>query len=279
MANLGTSLRLLSLLLCLYTTTSLSFKNPVRTWTKDIKIGYDRRVAADASFPQKSIAEVLLAAGTQLTAEWQRRGAERLLPEAEFVIAGVLTAVVGKYFSMWKVAQTQLAATTKTTIVHHKQQEEDADSHQDPSVGGMKVPTNAFQATMLDGITVPSSKQRLGSLVAPIVPLFRAGVIASALGYGMTAGIFSGSSVRTKVVTQQVNIVYACLYTGAFMAVVSNLRYQILQGLVEPAVDKWLRKVPLLRAVVIFSIRIGNGLLGSILAISGMRWLGLQKLK
>jgi len=256
--------------LCAHPATSFSLKNPVQSWTKEIAVGYERRVAADPSFPAKSVAEVFLAAGTQLTAEWQRRGAARLLPEIEFILAGVLTAVAGKYFSMWKVAKTQLVATHSTAAAA-------AATDQELRFGGMKVPTNAFQATLLDGFTPPSMKQRLGSLIAPTVPLFRAGMIASAVGYGMTAGIFSGS--RTRVVTQQVNIVYACLYTGAFMAVVSNLRYQVLQGVIEPAIDSWFRRVPFLRATVIFAIRIGNGLLGSILAISGMRLLGLQKLK
>lgn len=249
---------------------ALALKNPIKSWTREIAVGYERRVAADPSFPVKSVAEVFLAAGTQFTAEWQRRGASQLLPEVDFVLAGVLTAVAGKYYSMWKVAKTQLGATDALLDQY------------EPRLGRMKVPTNAFQSTMLDGVTRPSVKQRLGSFVAPVFPLFRAGIFASLIGYGLTAGMISLRSflVPSYVpVTRQVNIVYACLYTGAFMAVFSNLRYQVLQGAIEPAVDAWFARLPFLRAVVIFVIRIGNGLLGSILAISGMRLLGLQKLK
>jgi hypothetical protein len=251
---------------------ALALKNPIKSWTRDIAVGYERRVAADSSFPLKSAAEVFLAAGTQFTAEWQRRGTAQLLPEVDFVLAGVLTAVAGKYYSMWKVAKTQLGNSTTDALL----------DQDEPRLGRMKVPTNAFQSTMLDGVTRPSVKQRLGSLVAPVFPLFRAGIFASLIGYGLTAGMISLRSflVPSYVpVTRQVNIVYACLYTGAFMAVFSNLRYQVLQGAIEPAVDAWFARLPFLRAVVIFVIRIGNGLLGSILAISGMRLLGLQKLK
>jgi hypothetical protein len=255
-----------------HNTNALALRNPIKSWTRDIAIGYERRVAADPSFPVKSAAEVFLAAGTQFTAECHRRGTAQLLPEVDFVLAGVLTAVAGKYYSMWKVAKTQLGNSTTDALL----------DQDEPRLGRMKVPTNAFQSTMLDGVTRPSVKQRLGSLVAPVFPLFRAGIFASLIGYGLTAGMISLRSflVPSYVpLTRQVNIVYACLYTGAFMAVFSNLRYQVLQGAIEPAVDAWFARLPFLRAVVIFVIRIGNGLLGSILAISGMRLLGLQKLK
>lgn len=78
--------------------TSLAYQSPLRRWSKELKTGYSRRVAADPSFPAKSITEVLLAAGTQLTAEWNRRGATRMIPEIDFVIPGILTAVFGKYY-------------------------------------------------------------------------------------------------------------------------------------------------------------------------------------
>lgn len=64
---------------------------------KQIRNGYQVRVAADPSFPQKSCTEILLAAGTQIAAEWNRRGAHRLIPEADFVLPAILTAVFGKY--------------------------------------------------------------------------------------------------------------------------------------------------------------------------------------
>lgn len=227
-------------------------------------------MTADPSFAVKSITEVLLAAGTQFTAEYERRGSN-LLAEMDFVTAGILTAIFGKYYSMWRVAPTKLGKS--------KQKSE---ANDEPVLFGMKVPTNAFQKTMLDGESVPSIQQRMASFLVPIVPLFRAGFIASTVGYGLTALMIL---LRSKFIpsyvqkTQNVNILYASLYTGLFMAVVSNIRYQLLQGLIEPFLDSLFRRIPLLRAVAIFATRTANGLLGSALAISGMKMLGLQRLK
>jgi len=72
--------------------------NNVNDWKQQVRRGYDRRVNADPSFFGKSITEVLIAAGTRLMAEWSRRGASRMIPELDFVLPAVLTAVFGKYY-------------------------------------------------------------------------------------------------------------------------------------------------------------------------------------
>ena len=244
---------------------------PTSHWMKDLLTGYERRCAADPSFPIKSITKVVLAAGTQLTAEFERRGVDRISAEVDFVVAGVLTAMYGKYASMWKVAPTSIKEGTKAN----------PDSSV-PRIGKIEVPTNAFQKYLLDGVTEPSVKQRVGSLLVPMVPLFRSGVIASMVGYGATALLIQMRSILVPsyvATTQSVNIIYASLYTGAFMALVSNLRYQFLQGIIEPAISTTLHRLPYAQAALIFITRVANGILGSILAISGMRLLGLQKLR
>lgn len=249
--------------------------------------GYRARVAADPSFLSKSIVEVALAAGTQLAAEMKRRGRQGCIIEIDFVVAGLLTAIVGKYYSAWRVAPTARPdgegdgegpgiATDASASV----------SEMTPSGKGSfwsNIPTNAFQPFHLDGVTRPSAVERLAAIVAPVPALFRAGVIASSIGYGLTSVLIF---LRTVMVpsyvakTVSVNILHACLYTGAFMAVASNLRYQVLSGIIEPRfVDTMLRQWPKMRALVTFAIRLANGLLGSTLAIAGMKWLGLQKLK
>ena len=253
--------------------------NPMNTGVRLKKLvepisdGYKKRMKADPSFALKSITEVFLAAGTQFSAEWSKRGANRMMPEIDFVVAGVLTAVAGKYYTMWRVAPT--------LSVNDGKKAENKDDGQ-TRLGSMIVPTNAFQATLADGTTKPSTKQRLGSLVSPMGPLFRAGIIASAVGYGITALIIYIRSVimpSYTPATQNINVAFACIYTGTFMAIVSNLRYQVLQGLIEPTVDKVFRNTPAVRGFLIFWIRWANGFLGSILAISGMKALGLQRLK
>jgi Protein RETICULATA-related len=79
------------------TATSIAFF-PLQRWNDQLQKGYQRRVAADPAFASKSVTEVLVAAGTQFTAEWNRRGAHRLLPELDFVVPAILTAVIGKYY-------------------------------------------------------------------------------------------------------------------------------------------------------------------------------------
>eukprot|EP00980_Cylindrotheca_fusiformis_P007063 scaffold1482_cov120-Cylindrotheca_fusiformis.AAC.5 len=308
------------------TTGHHAYQSPLGRWSREIKSGYSRRLAADPSFPAKSVTEVLLAAGTQLAAEWNRRGADRLIPEIDFVIPGVLTAVFGKYYStlkgssdrsrnqvasygvslsvclkaffanflqpctdanmslsdsylcsMWRVAKTLDNNDAMVDIA------QEGDKPTDLMLGSMAVPTNAFQKYMLDGETKPTGLQRVGSLIAPMFPLFRAGMISSTVGYGIAALLIY---VRTFLFpqyvasTQTINVLHASIYTGCFMALVSNIRYQVLQGIVEPSIEHIFQKrIPVLASFLIVLVRWLNGLLGSILAISGMRAFGLQKLK
>lgn len=230
------------------------------TLAQTIKSQYAQRVAADPNFLSKSIAEVLLAAGTQFAAEIGRRGQSNIIPEIDFVIAGILTAIAGKYYSMWRVAPTL------------DQQDEKEE------VNNRDVPTNAFQTDQAYTLS-----QRGMAMLIPIPSLFRAGVIASTIGYGLTSILIALRSLLVPsyiAKTQTVNIVYASIYTGGFMAIVSNIRYQLLQGIIEPKIiEKLFAKFPVIKAAMIFLVRLGNGLLGSSIAIAGMKFFGLQKLK
>lgn len=231
--------------------------------------GLNQRLAADPSFLKKSVTEVVIAAGTQLSAEWNRRGAS-ILPELDFVVAGVLTAVFGKYYAMWCVAPTSANDDSEKEI---SQQE---------TFAGVSIPTNAFQRTLLDGKTIPSISQRVLSIIAPVPSLFKAGTCASFFAYGLTALLISLRAIflpEFVAVTSNVNIIYASIYTGVFMAIVSNLRYQILQGIIEPYFIDKVRRYPLVHSALTFSVRTANGFLGSLLGIMGMQKLGLQKLK
>lgn len=254
--------------LCALCHTDVASALSVTKVAQSVSTGYQQRVAADPSFPAKAVTEIFLAAGTQMAAEWNRRGASHLKTELDFVVAGVLTACYGKFFSMWRVAPSTMTDS-----------ESDAT---DAVVFGCPVPTNAFQNTLLDGKTVPTLGQRWLSLVAPMPSLFNAGVMASMVGYGLTALLIA---LRTIVMptyvaaTRNVNVLYASLYTGAFMSVVSNLRYQVLQGIVEAKLIDRLKGFPVVHAIMLVGVRMANGLLGSILAISGMKLLGLQQLK
>jgi len=261
----------------------LRSKSFLDTLIHDVQLQYQQRVAADSQFVTKSITEIALAAGTQLTAEISRRGLHRIVPECDFVIAGILTAIVGKYYSMWKVAPS-----TSVGLSERQQSQQSMDN--DETTKGWKyfwdnqVPTNALQPFLLDGVTRPSIIQRCAAVVAPMPSLFQAGFLASFIGYGFTALLIQLRSwIRPSYIaaTVPINILHACIYTGCFLATVSNIRYQLLQGFIEPRmIDRWFgKRYPIVRAIVIFSVRLANGLLGAMLAIMGMKAMNLQRIK
>eukprot|EP00559_Dactyliosolen_fragilissimus_P006244 CAMPEP_0184871282 /NCGR_PEP_ID=MMETSP0580-20130426/40603_1 /TAXON_ID=1118495 /ORGANISM="Dactyliosolen fragilissimus" /LENGTH=253 /DNA_ID=CAMNT_0027373915 /DNA_START=269 /DNA_END=1026 /DNA_ORIENTATION=+ len=227
---------------------------------------YRQRLAADPNFFIKSIIEICVAASTQLAAEVSRRGLAGILPEIDFVIAGILTAIAGKYYSMWRVAPT----TTENDTVVKKE-----------SYWKTNVPTNIFQPTLLDGLTKPTLSQRMLALIVPMPSLFQAGIIASAFGYGFSSLLILIRSFMLPdyvAATVNVNIFNVCIYTGLFMAFVSNIRYQLLQGFLEPKViEPLFNRYPTIKKMVIIFTRFGNGFIGSYLAIMGMKTLGLQR--
>ena len=112
---------------------------------------------------------------------------------------------------------------------------------------------------------------RVGAVVRPMPRLFGVGFAAAALGYGLTDCLtrlrdLCGIAV---VAPPRVPILGAAVYTGVFVAVVSNGSYQILQGLVERG---WWGD----RRALLFVGRAGRSLMASALAIRGMQLSGLQ---
>ena len=306
---------------------------------QSIKKGYQQRISADPSFLSKSILEIILAASTQYMAEVTRRGWSNMKMEMDFVFAGVVTAVCGKYYSMWRVAKTvnvdvdldldldvyvDAGATATNNNSNTKSNNNNSNNNNNNNSDHNwrnQIPTNAFQPTLLDGITPPTFPSRILAFFLPMPQLFRAGVISSTIGYGFTSFL---TSLRTifmnwgllpfyEIKTRPVSVPLAAVYTGVFMAVVSNIRYQVLQGVVEPyfidgVFDRlenmtekmanatgrikglsWVSRLlhGLIRikfwrqwkGLMIVLVRWGNGLLGSWIAIGGMKACGLQKMK
>jgi hypothetical protein len=228
--------------------------------------------------------------------EWSPLNTSSISFDALSFLSFVCTPIIsGKYYSMWKVAKTVgsggVAGANGGSL----------------STWRDNVPTNAFQPTLFDGRTAPSLSSRFLAIVLPMPELFRAGAIASAIGYGLTSALIALRAMIAPhyvVATSPVPVHLAVLFTGIFVAIVSNVRYQVLQGIVEPyVIDGAFAKIEralcedrgggrtsgrisgrlkLLRnskRIVVILVRYANGVFGSWIAIRGMRVLGLQRLK
>lgn len=65
---------------------------------------------------------------------------------------------------------------------------------------------------------------------------------------------------------------------GVYMAISSNMRYQVLAGIVEErGIEKFLGGSPQVCKILTFIARTGNTYLGSLLWVDFLRLTGLQK--
>ena len=247
-----------------------------------ISKGYTLRCAANPSFPLRSTLEVILAVTLQLLAEFNRRGhsLRNMWIAGDFILAGVVTAVGGKYYSMWKVAPTHITPPSSSSSINPNSSNSNSSNSNGNGKGQSKskIPTNAFLAPPRTPFLY-----RFSSFISPVPSLFTVGFITAFLGYSATHLL---TVLRSHLLpsyippTVPINVIHASVYTGCFLATVSNVRYQLLQGLIEPFIEYIFggRESSLTKGVV-FLVRCGNGFLGSWIAITGMRLFGLQKMK
>ncbi len=243
----------IAIILATVLSPALSLTSPLTS----LKEGYKLRSAHTKNFGLKSIYEVSLAFSLQLAAEHSVRGGWKGVAHgADFVGAALLTAVGGKYYSSWVTAPTG------------------PKPRGDASLGVWEgVPDNAFTPA-------PPAKRAL-ALVKPVPKLFSSGFVIAFTGYTFSSVLISIRKVlipKYESPAIPVPPLSAALFTAVFMSTVSNLRYQLLQGLVEPAVDKAGLPETVYKGVIA-TLRVINGFIGSWLAVQLMRHLGLQRFK
>eukprot|EP00252_Welwitschia_mirabilis_P007815 TRINITY_DN1952_c0_g1_i1.p1 TRINITY_DN1952_c0_g1~~TRINITY_DN1952_c0_g1_i1.p1 ORF type:complete len:390 (+),score=63.29 TRINITY_DN1952_c0_g1_i1:529-1698(+) len=227
--------------------------------------GFNERLLADDLFLAKLAMECGVGIFTKTAAELEKRR-ENFMKEIDFVIADVAMAIVADFMLVWLPAPTvplsgspSVHAGLFTKLFHG-------------------CPDNAFQIALRG--TSYSFLQRVGAIVRNGGKLFLVGTSASLAGTAATNLLINIRKLMYEVYTGsevEVPIVSTSLAYGAYMAISSNLRYQILAGIVEQRIlEPLFHERKLLLSALCFAARTGNTFLGSLMWVDYARWTGVQ---
>ena len=184
------------------------------------KQGWAERAAAAGSsstFLTKAVLEISLAVTFQLLAEVERRR-DRFWLELDYVIAGTVSAVVGKGYTAWATSPTK-------DVGGMYGQGTSKQSPESLAYRGLfaDVPTNMFAFGDF------SPTQRLLALVKPAPRLFLVGAASAYLGNGFARLISAVRSAMSVASTgpPPVPLFGAAIFGGLFLVTVSNLSFQV----------------------------------------------------
>ncbi|CAL8466859.1 g6395 [Coccomyxa elongata] len=228
--------------------------------------GFRDRLLADPSFLVKVGIEVGIGIFTKSSAEYAKRG-ENFNKELDFVLANVIMALVADFMLVWLPAPT-LSFKPKSVA---------------KSSGIMafmaSCPENAFQRVP-PGYSPFTVGQRAGAVL-------RNGSKLLAVGFG--ASLFGVSVTNVLIALRQhldptwvplnapQNVLVTSAAYSSYMAVSSNLRYQIIAGIVEErGIEAIFASNPALCSALSFIVRTSNTFLGSLMWVDYLRLLGLQ---
>jgi hypothetical protein len=233
--------------------------------------GFRDRLLADPSFMIKVGIECGIGVVTKSTAEYTKRG-DNFYSQLDFVGANVIMAIIADFMLVWLPAPTfSIAAASGAKVA----------SANFLAKAFAGCPENAFQRVP-PGYAPFTLAQRAGAVVRNGVKLFGVGFCASLLGVGITNSLIILRQLIDPTFVplndpQNVGVMAAAY--GTYMASSSNLRYQILAGIVEErGIEMWFRSNPALCAALSFVVRTGNTFLGSLLWVDFISLLGLQKI-
>ncbi|XP_020227534.1 protein RETICULATA-RELATED 4, chloroplastic [Cajanus cajan] len=230
--------------------------------------GFRERLLADELFLAKLLIECVVVIFTKLAAELERRK-ENFTKELDFVVANVVTGIVTGFVLVWFPAPT---VSLKPPL--------------GVSAGPIAklfygCPDNAFQVA-LPG-TSYTLLQRIGAIVRNGAKLFVVGTGASLVGISITNALISvQKAVNKTFATEAENlpVVSISVAYGVYMVVISNLRYQVLAGIIEQRIlEPLLHQNRLLLTAAYFTVRTANTYWGSLLWVDFAREVGVQKIK
>ncbi|XP_009366083.2 protein RETICULATA-RELATED 4, chloroplastic-like [Pyrus x bretschneideri] len=228
--------------------------------------GFRERLLADDLFFAKVFMECGVGLFTKTAAEYERRR-ENFFNELEVVFADVVMAILADFMLVYLPAPTVslrpplgLNAGAITRFFHG-------------------CPDNAFQIAMSG--TSYSLLQRIGGVVRNGTKLFAVGTASSLVGTAVTNALINARKAVDKDKAgelENVPIVSTSVAYGVYMAVSSNLRYQVLAGVIEQRfLEPLLHQNKLMLSAICFAIRTGNTFLGSLLWVDYARFIGIQK--
>lgn len=124
--------------------------------------------------------------------------------------------------------------------------------------------------------------QRTGAVVRNGMKLFGVGFFASILGVGLTNGLITVREMLDPTfapLNDPQDVVTMSAAYGVYMATSSNLRYQVLAGIIEErGIESIFRNNPALCGTLSFAVRTANTFLGSLLWVDFLSICGLQKI-
>ncbi|CAN6337742.1 unnamed protein product [Urochloa humidicola] len=238
--------------------------SPVFRWLMQFG-GFKERLLADDLFLTKVGIECGVGIFTKTAAEYEKRR-ENFFKEIDFVVCDVIMAIVADFMLVWLPAPTvslrpPLAVNSGAIAKFF-----------------YNCPDNAFQIA-LAGRSY-SLLQRVGAIVRNGAKLFAVGTSASLIGTGATNALIKARQVVSKDSAGEVEnipILETSAAYGVYMAISSNLRYQILAGVIEQRMlEPLLHRHKLALSAMCFAVRTGNTFLGSLLWVDYARLVGVQ---
>ena len=238
--------------------------------------GLKDRAAYDSKFTTKLSVELCVGFVTQLIAEYSKRGSKPLL-EIDFVIADLVMGLSANFFAVYLSAP--VLQNTKTSLTDAKL------SKFSTFLAG--CPDNTFQRCTPG--TSFSILQRIFAMIKVAPKLFVIGFIAMALGTGFTTALglarsivqngiksVGAETIISKAAADGViDLVKNSLAIGLYLAVSTNLRYQVVAGIFESRViDPLFGKFPFIQGVGSFIIRTINTYVGSAMMVDFLRLMG-----
>ncbi|PSS26479.1 Protein RETICULATA-RELATED 4 like [Actinidia chinensis var. chinensis] len=242
-------------------------KSPLFRWLLQFG-GFKERLLADDLFLAKVAMECGVGIFTKTAAELERRR-EKFTKELDFVFADVVMAIIADFMLVWLPAPT-VSLRPALAI----------------SAGPFAkffygCPDNAFQVALAG--TSYSFLQRVGAIMRNGAKLFAVGTGASLVGTGITNALINARKAIDKTFAgeaEDVPILSTSVAYGVYMAVSSNLRYQVLAGVIEQRIlEPLLHQHKILLSAICFVVRTGNTFLGSLMWVDYARWVGIQKIR